>query len=69
MPYTPRTPEHTAKIVMGNRHGKLDRIANPLWQAIHHGQTQDVTRLMAELAVLVETDKRGREAPEVQEES
>ena len=61
MPYTPRTAENTAKIVAGNRHRKFDRIADPLWHAIHHGRAQEVGWLMAELTELVANAKWSRE--------
>ena len=66
MPWTPHTPEHRAKITASLRRGKLDKIADPLWHAIHHGRTAEADRLMAELSVLCEKDKAKKAVKETE---
>ena len=58
MPYEPRTLEQRAKIELGSKKARFDRIANPLWRAIHAGRTTEVEQLMRALAVVVERERR-----------
>ena len=52
------TPQQHLVMQAGKRRAALDRITNPLWQAIAKGHTQEVATLMAQLQSLVEADKR-----------
>ena len=53
-----RTQEHQAKLNAGRRHADFDRIANPLWQAIAKGHSQEAAKLMLMLQVVVDKRKR-----------
>ena len=52
-----RTPEHQVKLNASYRHARFDRIADPLWQAIAKGHTQEAAVLMAKLQDLVKKAK------------
>ena len=49
-------PEQRRKLREGKRKAALYRITDPLWYAHHMGNHQEVARLQAELAALLERD-------------
>ena len=57
MPYVGIRPEHRAKITVSLRHARFDKIADPLWKAIHAGYSQEVARLLADLQILADNDR------------
>jgi len=57
MPYMSHTTEHRAKITASARKTRFDKIADPLWKAIHRGHNQEIARLQDELRQLIEKQK------------
>lgn len=51
------TPEHRAKIVASARHNRFDKIADPLWQAIHFQRWIEVAVLQERLAAFIKNEK------------
>ena len=60
MPYVEIRPEHRATITASLRHGRFDKIADPLWHAIANDRTQETAWLMGQLRALVDADRLKR---------